>query len=99
MNNNFKETNKTGLGCCSNFKALRDLGGLNKSSPSVVFKDFIHKINGVRFMNSKVFSSYNDLKVVILMTNIIMSKFFSWVPFTTLLLVLGNSKKEGLDLC
>lgn len=45
-------------------------------------------------MNSKVFSSYNDLKVVILMTNIIMSKFFIWVPFTTLLLVLGNSKKR-----
>lgn len=50
-------------------------------------------------MKSVVFSSYKDSMIVILMTNIIMRKFFIKVPFTTLLPVLSNSKTEGLELC
>lgn len=79
---------------CSNLKAFKDPGGLKKPSPSLVIKDLICKVNGVHFINSKVFSSYNDSMVVILMTKIIMSKLFT-VLFTTLLLVLNDSKNEG----
>lgn len=64
----------------SHVKALKDPGGLNKSSSSLVIKGLICKINGVHFMNSKIFSNYNDSMVVILMTNIIMSKFFIYGP-------------------
>lgn len=79
---------------CSNLKAFKHPGGLKKSSPSLVIKDLICKVSGVHLINSKVFSSYNDSMVVILMTKIIMSKLFT-VLLTTLLLVLNDSKNEG----
>lgn len=60
MSNNFRETNKIYMDCRSNLKALKYPQGLNKFSPSLVIKDLICKINGVHFMNSKVFSSYNN---------------------------------------
>lgn len=64
MSNNFRETNNIYMDCCSYLKALKYPQGLNKFPPSLVIKDLICKINGVHFISSKVFSSYNNPMVV-----------------------------------
>lgn len=73
MSNNIKETKSAWTGALTQ-KLLKTQKAWTSLLSSLVLKYLISKTNGIHSMTSKVFSSYYDLMVVILMTNTVMSK-------------------------